>query len=81
MGPTGLRKSDKSGRDGQGQVEIRPGSEKRKKFGEKKRGRVLVTDSGAAKSDVIRLIKKDWAMTHSFVLICIKRDAAAGVCS
>ena len=28
--------------------------------------------SGAAGSDVIELIKKDWAMTQSFVLICMK---------
>ena len=28
--------------------------------------------SGAAGSDVIELIKKDWAMTLSFVLICMK---------
>ena len=32
----------------------------------------MVTGSGAGKPDVSQLIKKDWAMTLSFVLICIK---------
>ena len=38
----------------------------------------MVNGSGAGKSDMRQLIKKDWAMTLSFVLICIKGKLVSG---
>ena len=43
-----------------------------KAFFEGKKNCNSIGASGAAGSDVIELIKKDWAMTQSFVLICMK---------
>ena len=47
-------------------------SEPNKSFFWRKKNYNSIGASGAAGSDVIELIKKDWAMTQSFVLICMK---------